>query len=383
MTFSDTQAALGLAVAARIPVLLWGAPGQGKTTVIEALAASNEMHLETVLASIREPSDFAGLPYVVDGRATLIAPDWAQSIADATTAGKTGVLFLDEVSTATPAVQAALLRVVLDRKVGDTYLGDDVAVIAAANPPEIAADGWDLAPPMANRFLHLDWALPSDVVSDGFLMEWPEVVVPQIDQDRVGDEVRAARQLVGAFLRARPDLTTVMPNASSEAGRAYPTPRSWESAATMFGYARAAGVSAVATRMLLVGAIGQAAAVEFLAYINDLDLPAPQDVLANPDTFEVPTRGDRVYAVAFGTLSYVKDDLTVESWTTMGRVLKRIAEANHADIAVAVASPWMKMKPEAARPDSDTLGALSPILREAGLIGTAPRRTRKKVEAAA
>jgi len=65
MSFTDTQAALGLAIAARIPVLLWGAPGQGKTTTIEALASQNEMNLQTVLASIREPSDFAGLPYVV------------------------------------------------------------------------------------------------------------------------------------------------------------------------------------------------------------------------------------------------------------------------------------------------------------------------------
>lgn len=381
MTFSDTQAALGLAVAARVPVLLWGAPGQGKTSTIEALAAANNMHLETVLASIREPSDFAGLPYVVDGKSTLLAPDWAQAIVAATGRGERSALFLDEVSTATPAVQAALLRVVLDRKVGDTYLGDDVAVIAAANPPEIAADGWDLAPPMANRFLHLDWALPSDVVSDGFLMEWPEVVVPVVDEDRLADEVRAARQLVGAFLRARPDLTTVMPTASSEAGRAYPTPRSWETAATMFGYARAAGASAVAVRMLLVGSIGQGAAVEFLAYINDLDLPTPQDVIANPDTFAVPTRGDRVYAVAYGALSYVKDNMSDDTWNAMGTVLKRVAEANHADIAVAVATPWMKCKPDTARPDAETLRALSPILKEAGLIGAAPSRTRKAASA--
>jgi len=44
-------------------------------------------------------------------------------------------------------VQAALLRVVLERAVGDLTLPDEVAVVAAANPPEQAADGWDLSQP--------------------------------------------------------------------------------------------------------------------------------------------------------------------------------------------------------------------------------------------
>ena len=54
--------ALGVAVAARVPVLLWGAPGTGKTSAIRAMAEAMDLPCETVIASIREPSDFAGLP---------------------------------------------------------------------------------------------------------------------------------------------------------------------------------------------------------------------------------------------------------------------------------------------------------------------------------
>ena len=56
--------ALGTAIAARVPVLLWGAPGTGKTSVVQALAVAAGLPSETVIASIREPSDFAGLPVV-------------------------------------------------------------------------------------------------------------------------------------------------------------------------------------------------------------------------------------------------------------------------------------------------------------------------------
>src|SRR5947207_12816195 len=127
MGVQDTAtAALGTAVAARVPVLLWGAPGTGKTSAIRAMAATAGWACETVIASIREPSDFAGLPIVVDGEVRFAPPAWARRLAEA---GR-GLLFLDELSTAPPAVQAALLRVVLERAVGDLTLPEEVAVVA-------------------------------------------------------------------------------------------------------------------------------------------------------------------------------------------------------------------------------------------------------------
>ncbi|MPY96333.1 MAG: AAA domain-containing protein, partial [Acidimicrobiia bacterium] len=143
---------MGIAVAAGVPVLLWGAPGTGKTSALRAMAGAAGLPCEVVIASIREPSDFAGLPIVVDGDVRFAPPAWARRLAEA---GE-GLLFLDELSTTPPAVQAALLRVVLERVVGDLALPEAVAVVAAANPPEQAADGWDLSPPLANRFCHLD-----------------------------------------------------------------------------------------------------------------------------------------------------------------------------------------------------------------------------------
>lgn len=130
-----------MAVAAHVPVLLWGAPGTGKTSAIKAMSAALGLPCETVIASIREPSDFAGLPVMADGKVIFAPPRWARNLAT----HERGVLFLDEISTAPPAVQAALLRVVLERVVGDLALPEAITVIAAANPPEYAADGWDLS----------------------------------------------------------------------------------------------------------------------------------------------------------------------------------------------------------------------------------------------
>ncbi len=138
--------ALTLAVAADLPVLLWGEPGIGKTAALTQLAASLDLPLTTVIASVHEPSDFSGLPVVGDDPAEqgvpMAPPDWAVRLVRA---GR-GLLFLDELSTAPPAVQAALLRLVLERRIGALQLPPGVRIVAAANPRSSAADGWELSP---------------------------------------------------------------------------------------------------------------------------------------------------------------------------------------------------------------------------------------------
>jgi len=190
-----TVEALGLAVAAHVPSLLWGAPGTGKTSAIKAMADAAGLPCETVIAAIREPSDFSGLPVIVDGVVRFAPPRWAERLAEA---GR-GLLFLDEISTAPPAVQAALLRVVLERVVGDLELPEGIVVVAAANPPELAADGWDLSAPLANRFCHLDWTVDAMGFAQGIAGGWKAPRVPNLPETWE-QHLPLARGLISAFI---------------------------------------------------------------------------------------------------------------------------------------------------------------------------------------
>ena len=136
---------------AGVSVLLTSPPGAGKSSMVRGLARSRGIPCETVLGSIRDPTDFSGLPVVQDGGVTLWPPQWARNLL----AAGAGILLLDELTTCPPAVQAAMLAVALERRVGDLQLPREVFVVACANPPDQAADGWALAPPLANRFCHL------------------------------------------------------------------------------------------------------------------------------------------------------------------------------------------------------------------------------------
>ena len=135
------------------PILLIGPPGGGKTSIINQVAAELGMPCETLMGNTLEPSDVAGIPHLVNDEMRLAPPAWALRIKD-----RAAVLNFDELNTARPATLAALLRVILERKVGDINLGPNVFVVATMNPAEEAAHGWELPPAVSNRFLHLSVA---------------------------------------------------------------------------------------------------------------------------------------------------------------------------------------------------------------------------------
>ncbi len=359
--------ALGTAIAARVPVLLWGAPGTGKTSVVQAMATAAGWPCETVIASIREPSDFAGLPIIADSvlpdgaQVNFAPPRWARRLAEA---GR-GLLFFDEVSTAPPAVQAALLRVVLERTVGDLTLPADVAVVAAANPPEQAADGWDLSAPLANRFCHLDWPVDARMLADGLTSGWKTPGAPDLPPGWEG-QVGVARSWVAGFITVRPTLAIEVPSETAGAGRAWPSPRTWDMMARLVAAATVTGISETATSLLVRGAVGQGPGVEFLTWLIEADLPDPEVVLADPDSFVLPARGDRAYAALSSIAAAVAADPTPGRWEA-GWVVFAGAGSAAPDVAAAAARTLARCRPPGASiPPQVT--AFAPLLRDAGLL---------------
>jgi hypothetical protein len=256
----------------------------------------------------------------------------------------------------------------LDKVAGDCHLGDETSVIAAANPPELAADGWDLAPPLANRFCHLDWELPSDVVRDGFLGSWPSFDPVVTEKEKLDEAMSQELVMVAGFVVSRQELTTALPTTATEQGRAFPTPRSWEMAAILSAWATAGNLDESVRRMLVRGAIGPGAAAEYLTYRENTDLPSPEDVLAAPGEFPLPKRADQIFVIAGGVLRAVRLKTTPERWAAAGRVLERLADAGFPDIAVSLARDWLSMRPAESKPDPELLKALVPLLKEAKLI---------------
>ncbi|KAB8196249.1 AAA domain-containing protein [Nonomuraea phyllanthi] len=330
--------ALTLAVAADLPVLLWGEPGIGKTAALQQLAEALDLPLTTVVASVHEPSDFSGLPVIGDDPAVqgvpMAPPDWAVRLARA---GR-GLLFLDELSTAPPAVQAALLRLVLERRVGALRLPAGVRIVAAANPRSSAADGWELSPPLANRFVHLQWRHDHEVVVRGLGGTWPRASLPWLRPERLSEAVAFARRAVCGLLTARPDLVHRLPNNEAHRGGPWPSPRSWEMALSLTAFATAADTSKEVLSMLVRGTVGDGPGLELLAAMDRMDLPDPEALLADPATAELPRRGDLRQAVLDGVVAAVRNRPEKGRWDAAWALLVRALETGAPDLVVVPAS---------------------------------------------
>lgn len=338
--------ALTLAVAADLPVLLWGEPGIGKTAALNQLAASLDLPLTTVIASVHEPSDFSGLPIVGDDPAEqgvpMAPPDWAVRLVRA---GR-GLLFLDELSTAPPAVQAALLRLVLERRIGALRLPPGVRIVAAANPRASAADGWELSPPLANRFVHLNWTHDHEVVVRGLGGTWPRATLPRLDPDRLTEAVEFARRAVCAFLTARPPLVHRLPNSETRRGGPWPSPRSWDMTLTLIAFATAAGSSRDVLSLLVRGTVGDGPGLELLASLDRLDLPDPEVLLADPAGADLPERGDLRQAVLDAVVAAVRARPEKSRWDAAWALLARAVDTGAPDLVVVPATTLATLRRE-------------------------------------
>jgi MoxR-like ATPase len=353
--FQIASNAAAIAVQANIPVILWGPPGIGKTEWMVALGEVMGVRpgegLEIVLGSTKDPADIAGI-LMPSGETR--PPKWAQDIQNRSRAKKRSLLFLDEFSLMTPLVQGAMLRVVRDKVAGETNLeagcGDCVAVVAAANKPEHTSGALPLPPPSANRLIHIDWPDPDPRVwVKGLLLGW-QALRPDLSKVKLpknwkkSPKMHSARQDIADFMSTIGDLSE-MPKDTGQEHYAWPSPRSWDNAALALGAARVVGASDDVQFVLMAGAVGQAQALEFMAYTTQKDLPDPEEILKKPRFWSPPdeqvvemtdesgktvkrrvTRNDIIFAVINSVVAAVQRKFSVERWKSAWEFLLHLEE---------------------------------------------------------
>jgi hypothetical protein len=332
------KALIPISIAVQIgePVVAIGAPGVGKTTLINIMGHELGFDgVETIIASLREPSDYAGLPIVTDQGVKLAPPAWARRLAEC----KRGLAFHDEISTAAPAVQAALLRVIHEGVVGELRLPKTVSHVAAMNPPEQAAGGWELSAPLSNRFCHIYWNAQASEWIQGMISGFNPPRFPRVPESWESG-LPEIRTLVASFIQHKPTHLLVVPKNDAEASKPWPSPRSWHMAARLMAAGRAAGYSGKEVVAPLVGGcIGDGLALEFLNWAESLDLPNPEELLKAPEKFKVPDRGDIAYTIMASIATCVCQKMSkpryLAAWELFG-ICAKSGKKDYAATAVKV-----------------------------------------------
>ena len=361
---SPMMRALAAAVRANVPVLVWGPPGVGKTASLGAYADAWGYHFEPITGANREATDFLGLPIQNADDEVVYAPlAWVNRLVSA----DKGPLFLDELTTVPPSVQKAMLRILEERQVGETYLPESVAIVAAANPPSSAVDGYDLPPAIANRLMHLNWTLDTQEWLEGLLTDFQHTHTPGF-AELLGDGSNASkartRAMVASFLRTRPDLLHRLPQNPTEAGRGWPSPRSWTKAAAVL--AELDREDEEAMLFALVGCVGEGAANEFFSWYISQDLYDPEEVLAKPSIVDWRERPDRIFALvsALTAISRVRADAA--TWRKVMVVLTACAKAGRPDLAYPGVRLPLQDPPAGASLPNDTAEAFQKLMVKSG-----------------
>jgi len=255
------------------PVLLVGAPGVGKSDIVEQATAAAGADLIISHPAVADPTDAKGLPWVAkDAKSATFLPFGELSMA--LKAKKRTVWFLDDLGQATPAVQASFMQLLLARRVNGHVLPDHISFIAATNRRTDRAAVAGILEPVKSRFTTI-------VQLDPDLNDWCSWA---IDHD-------VPPELI-AFLRFRSDLLCKF-EASADLTNS-PVPRTWANVGKILGMDLPRGVQYDA----ICGAVGEAAAVEFTGFLRLFaDLPNIDAILIDPSTGKVPTAPNALYAV--------------------------------------------------------------------------------------
>jgi len=253
---NSAKSSIKHAIAKKRPIFLWGPPGIGKSDIVHQIGDYMNAHVIDVRLSLWEPTDIKGIPYFDSNVNKMVwAPPMELPDVDMASQHEAIILFLDEMNSAAPAVQAAAYQLILNRKVGTYKLPDNVYIVAAGNREADKGVTYRMPAPLANRFVHLEMAVNFD--------DWFEWAV----------ENKIHKDVVGFLQFSKKDLYDFDPKSPS---RSFATPRSWSFVSELLDDDLNEGT----LTDLVSGAVGEGLAVKFMAHRKVASkMPNPTDIL--------------------------------------------------------------------------------------------------------
>jgi len=267
----------------KVPTFLWGAPGIGKSSIVKQIADSKNIGFIDLRLALMDPTDLKGIPfYDKDSHSALWAPP-----AFLPREGE-GILFLDELNSAPPSVQASAYQLILDRKVGEYELPDGWAIVSAGNREGDRGVTYRMPSPLANRFVHFEMEVDVD--------DWRFWAYESGIDEKIIAYISYKNEHLFTF------------DAKNDS-KSFATPRSWE-------YVDKILKSNISEELLLEtisGTISKEVAVGFLSFIKVMKrLPNIDEILKSGEG-EYSGDVDVLYALSVGLVSGVLKDKTDEN----------------------------------------------------------------------
>lgn len=295
------------AIERRQPVFLHGQPGVGKSQIVKQIAERLGRPMIDIRLALYDPSDLKGVPYfnsndgemhwstpselpragrIVQAKVAKIVDDAIQRSTANLDEGH-AILFLDELSNAPLSVQAAAYQLVLDRRIGQYQLPDNVAIIAAGNRMTDRGAAHKIAAPLANRFA-------AHIEIEPLFSDWISWALQEGIQPAVLGFLSNATQYWNTFEQ-------------NKDAYAYATPRMWEIINTMLDDSDDRDMA----YRIVAGAVGEGIAIAFVQHRELLiKIPKVEDIFEGVKIslkdVPVSVRYTLVYNIAFALRDVLK-----------------------------------------------------------------------------
>jgi len=228
------------------PVFIWGAPGIGKSALVQKFADEVGLTCVSLLGSQLAPEDIIGIPQIRGNTSEFLPP---KMIARS----DPYVLFLDELNACSQEVQKAFYSLIHERRIGEYHLPKGSVVIGAGNRTQDGAIVKTMSSALVNRMFHVQLvAKPQEWLNwayDANIHPW---VIDYITQ--------------------RPDHLFSEPPKNEEP---YSTPRSWHMLSDALKEYRAgeegAEISQDMLRVLAYGSVSATHAGMFIAFTKNVN----------------------------------------------------------------------------------------------------------------
>ena len=278
---SQAVAMITAFIRAHLVPMLVGSPGSGKSQIVHQIAADYKLKVIDVRLAQCDPTDICGFPMVKGNKAGYVPMDTFPVEGDKIPEGYNGwLVFLDEFSSASPAVQAASYKLVLDRMVGNHPLHKNVAIVCAGNLETDNAIVQPMSTALQSRLVHMELVVDAK--------EWADWAATAGIDHRITSYINFKP---GNLYTFQPDHTDVT----------YASPRTWEFANRVM---QVVDLDSPHLLPMLAGTISEGVAREFLSFCrNFANLPKISEILQSPDTITIPREPSILFALT-GALSH-------------------------------------------------------------------------------
>lgn len=295
------------------PIFVHGGTGIGKSETIKSVAQEiakreklefSEDKIEDgkfgfvdIRVSQLDPSDLRGLPHIEGNKTKWVTPSWLPQNPKSK-----GIIFFDEINLASPSIQNASMQLILDKKLGDYNLPKGFQIVSAGNRLGDNSNIYDIPSPLANRFIHVELNVPS-------VEDWSNWGMNNGIDSRII-----------SFLNFRPSLLYKF-NPDDE-DKAFPTPRMWSFTSKLINDIPSSDLKDV--ELFASASVGEATAMEFVAFVKLERQIKIKDLLANPKSVRNIESVDIKFALIGALAEHLKQNKNKKTLETINRIVQHL-----------------------------------------------------------